>query len=281
MPLFLLFYLSIGAIFQNEAPYLKEWVEFHKMLGVEHFYLYDNDSTDNPLEVLQPYIAEGLVDYIPWPTPERFDDLGKWNLLQTMAYNQLIAQTSGVSHWVAFLDTDEFLFPVEHNNLVDFLKEYDDVGGIGVNWVIYGTSHISKIPQGALLIETLVYRSCDPDLHIKSIVHPERVLGCINPHFFYYKKGYSQVNSDKVPFTGPFSPAPLLNKIRINHYWSRDEEYYRTQKIPRREKWGLEIDPQQLESANALYDPAIFRFISFAELEPVLPGVLLAQDTHT
>lgn len=39
-------YLSIGAIFKDEAPYLAEWIEFHRLVGVEHFFLYDNLSTD-------------------------------------------------------------------------------------------------------------------------------------------------------------------------------------------------------------------------------------------
>ena len=39
--------LTIAAVFQNEAPYLKEWIEFHKLVGVEHFLLVDNESTDH------------------------------------------------------------------------------------------------------------------------------------------------------------------------------------------------------------------------------------------
>ena len=39
--------VSICAIFKNEAKYLREWIEFHKIVGVEHFYLYNNFSTDD------------------------------------------------------------------------------------------------------------------------------------------------------------------------------------------------------------------------------------------
>ena len=49
-------YLSLCAIVKNEAPYLPEWIEFYKLVGVEKFYIYDNDSTDNTKEVLKPYI---------------------------------------------------------------------------------------------------------------------------------------------------------------------------------------------------------------------------------
>ena len=35
-------YLAICAIYRDEAPYLREWIEFHRLVGVEHFFLYDN-----------------------------------------------------------------------------------------------------------------------------------------------------------------------------------------------------------------------------------------------
>ena len=42
--------ISICAIFKNEAPFLKEWLEFHLMLGIDHFYLYNNNSEDDYLD---------------------------------------------------------------------------------------------------------------------------------------------------------------------------------------------------------------------------------------
>ena len=34
--------ISICGIFKNESCFLKEWIEYHEILGVEHFYLYNN-----------------------------------------------------------------------------------------------------------------------------------------------------------------------------------------------------------------------------------------------
>ncbi|MBR0260666.1 MAG: glycosyltransferase family 2 protein [Selenomonadaceae bacterium] len=42
-----LYDLAIVAILKNEGRYLKEWLDYHLSAGVDHFYLYDNDSTDN------------------------------------------------------------------------------------------------------------------------------------------------------------------------------------------------------------------------------------------
>ncbi|MDR0796472.1 MAG: glycosyltransferase family 92 protein, partial [Tannerella sp.] len=56
------YYLTVCAIAKNEGPYFKEWIEWHQKIGVEKFYIYDNESGDHTKEVLEPYIESGLVD---------------------------------------------------------------------------------------------------------------------------------------------------------------------------------------------------------------------------
>ena len=53
--------LSIGALFKNESHSIKEWLEHYLYQGVEHFYLVDDDSTDNTREILKPYVEKGIV----------------------------------------------------------------------------------------------------------------------------------------------------------------------------------------------------------------------------
>ena len=53
--------LGLAAIIKNEAPYIVEWIEYYKLLGVEKFWLYSNNSSDNIKEVLAPYISDGCV----------------------------------------------------------------------------------------------------------------------------------------------------------------------------------------------------------------------------
>ena len=61
---------AICSMFKNEAKFLKEWIEFHRLIGAEHFYLYNNESTDNYLEVLKPYIDKNIVELIDWESTE-------------------------------------------------------------------------------------------------------------------------------------------------------------------------------------------------------------------
>ena len=142
---------------------------------------------------------------------------------------------------MAFLDIDEYLFPVVENSLQSALLPYEEYGGVCVNWLIFGTSSIKKIPQNQLLIESLTRCSSaalPANMHVKSIVRPERASHFINPHHPLYLKGYFQINTDELPFEGRFCPYIRTNKLCINHYWTRDEDFFYHTKIPRQKKFG-------------------------------------------
>ena len=93
--------LSVVAILKNEAPYLKEWLDYHLLAGVDHFYLYDNESPDNQAEVAAPYVEAGLVDYFPAP--------GK--AAQMFTYYDAVKRFKFFSRYIAIIDGDEFIFP--------------------------------------------------------------------------------------------------------------------------------------------------------------------------
>ena len=57
----------IETTIKNEGGSLAEWLEYHLRVGIEHFYLYDNNSNDGTRRVLQPYIDRGLVTLVVWP----------------------------------------------------------------------------------------------------------------------------------------------------------------------------------------------------------------------
>lgn len=61
------------AIFKNETMNLKMWLDHYLWQGVEHFYLIDNGSTDNPMTILQEYIDKGIVSY--YFKPEKYNQI--------------------------------------------------------------------------------------------------------------------------------------------------------------------------------------------------------------
>lgn len=255
--------LAVAAIFQNEAPYLKEWIDFHLSMGVQHFYLYNNLSDDNFRSVLKPYVKHGLVELIDWPHNTNPDG-GNWSTIQGLANNDAVKRSKDKAQWLAVLDIDEFLFPVQKKNLLEFLKEYSDCGAVSVNWQMYGTSHLKDIPKGKRLVECLLLKAPTEhvaNLQVKSIVQPRCVESFWSPHFPALLPGFVQVNTDKVPFTGAFSPTVLTDKARVNHYWTRTEKYLLEQKLARREKW--QQNPtyvlQFAAELNAVEDRAILK----------------------
>ncbi|MBQ7577512.1 MAG: glycosyltransferase family 2 protein [Synergistaceae bacterium] len=92
--------LAIALIAKNEAQYITEWINFHVKQGVSHFFIYDNESTDNLYETLQPFIKRGLVTYKKFPGKIRQND----------AYNHAIYHYKRKFKYFAMIDADEFLF---------------------------------------------------------------------------------------------------------------------------------------------------------------------------
>lgn len=221
--------VSVCAMFQNEADFLKEWIEYHRIIGAEHFWLYNNSSDDHYKEVLKPYIESGIVELFDWPSPTNID----WTPTQATAYNNCLQRARGVTRWLAVIDIDEYIVPKNCYNLQQFLKPYEKVGGIIVNWQMFGTSGIWEIPEGCLMTECL-YRKAEKNAicntNQKSIVQPHFCLS-YNIHYANYINGYGH-SYPKDPGSG----VPI-KQIQINHYWLRNEKFMREVKAPRRARY--------------------------------------------
>lgn len=125
------YYFSICAIFKDEALSMKEWIEYHRLIGVEHFYLYNNNSSDESCSILKPYIEEGLVTLINWNCPPPS---------QTSAYNDFKSKYWKETHWVAFIDLDEYICPKRATNLKEWFSKYENYPSIVVYWKMFGSS---------------------------------------------------------------------------------------------------------------------------------------------
>lgn len=233
--------LTICAIFQNEAPYLTEWLEFHQRQGVQHFYLYNNNSTDNWEEILEPYIINNIVTLTDWAQDYEEGDMAKWNSIQCGAYNHCLKQIRGEAKWCAFIDLDEFLFsPYDPDLLLFNLSKLDKAEAIGVNCIRYGTSNKMLQPQDSI-IDNLVMRSTLKDkknLQIKSIVKPDRARYCVVPNWFFLKNQNLFLNEYGSCISGGFTDYVSVDFFRINHYIFRDEMCFSRQKVERYKKWG-------------------------------------------
>ncbi len=264
--------LAITSIFKDEAPYMQEWIEYYKLLGVDHFRLYNNDSEDNYLEVLEPYIQSGEVTLIDWPSDlTRLGPNEEWVWsTQHPACMDAIKCLSGKAKWLALIDLDEFILPFYYSDIPTFLKAYEDCSGVVINWCNFGTSHVVDIPPGQLLIETLTWRSnqiSDVNKPVKSIVQPHKIdikTKKWSPHTWPYL-------NDKEDFLSPNREVWHFGLIetslaRINHYVHRTEKNYYEQKIPKTERMrGSKLSKRYIDewkdSCNQIEDTEILRFV--------------------
>lgn len=219
------YYLSIHTKYKDELPYLKEWIDFHLLVGVEHFYMYDEMSNDqNRQKILQPYIDRGIVTHIVWKSRDFRKD--RVNFIANYGHD---------SNWVAFIDIDEFLFSpqINHNEdvplrkLSDILTDYESFPAVVVNWVMYGTN-FQKEYQPSPVIERFFLRDKLPTTVIKTILQPDQVnlteLGKYN-HSYTYHENRLAVNEDKhYVYQNNNIPYQTANIFRINHYRSKSHQ---------------------------------------------------------
>ncbi len=255
--------LVVGSMFKNEAPWLKEWIEYYRLLGVERFYLYNNDSDDNYREILDPYIEQDIVELIEWDSktaPWHKVGLARYMGFQISAFNDCIKRALGKADWVAIIDIDEFIVPPQgvlalHAFLDRTLQT--NIGTLTFLWKWYGTSGVWNIPEGTLMTEALFMRTEDggdfyPNTLGKCLHRPEAVEFC-DLHSARLKNGFRQ---------------QFIWDVRINHYVQRgmQETLKKRCKIPISNEQDL--TPQAIECLkildekyNQIEDRAIWPFL--------------------
>jgi hypothetical protein len=250
-------YLCVCAIYRNEASYLREWIEFHRLVGVERFYLYDNLSTDAHQEALAPYLEDGFVTLHEWkvvPPPDQRD-----------TYDHCLSEHGHDSRWMAFIDIDEFLFSPTGRPLPEVLVDYERWPGVGVNWAMFGTSGHRTKPPGLVLENYLMRADAPSNRLIKSIVDPTRVVRCGGAHHFIYRSLLA-IDENQYPIDGPMTKSVSFSRLRVNHYVTKSGAETRG-KVGRGSRFGWDsLEPwrssqrerrfhQELDRAITIYVP--------------------------
>ena len=224
--------LAVCAVVKNEARYLVEWVDFHRLMGVEHFTIYDDGSTDSGFELLKPWIESGNLET---------REVGGRS--QKAVYNEALRGYRRRAKWVAFLDLDEFLFSPNSETLPRALARYTGAPAVFVHWRLFGSGGNEESPSGPVL-ENYLLRQSDRAAANDSFDHQgggsraDYVTGwsrdgksVVQPmwvkHFgIHLARKFRlgrQVNEDFKPAerrTPSGTEAPVSN-LRINHYWSK------------------------------------------------------------
>ena len=276
-------YLAFCCIAKDEDHYLKEWLAYHAQLGVEHFFIYDNCSKVRIRNLLGNF-CNGTQVTIRRIEGER---------MQLPAYDDCLQSFGSACKWIGFLDIDEFVLPMRDNDLRVLLSEFEEYGGLGATWRLFGSSGHKTRPAGPVIKNYTEAFAAQESFQIKSFVQPARTAQCLNPHHFRYRPGFFCVNEDHYPISPSlqctFSPG---NRIRVNHYFLKSREDF-TQKVyrgggakGRSETWHtMEIFDNSLHK-EIVADTEILRFLpglekALNENSLPLPSPLLPEDIST
>ena len=218
------YYLAVCAIAKNEGEYFNEWIEWHKKMGVEKFYIYDNESTDNTKEVLAPYIESGLVEYTFLSGKKQ----------QLPAYDNCLKKHRLEARWIAVIDLDEFIVPIKNKGdgrpptIPEFLKRFEEFSAIEINWLVYGSSGAKKKESGGVMERFKRHSALNHRLnrHTKTIVNPRRVFNFIGCHEAAVISGDIADSHGKVIKKQFREREAQLDIIRINHYAVKSYEEF-------------------------------------------------------
>jgi hypothetical protein len=229
---------------------------------VERFFLYNNNSRDHHLDVLTPYVDEGIVVLRDWFEP----------LLpsgQSNAYNHCIENHRDEARWLAIVDAgDNYVFSPTGGSLASVLAEYEQWPAVGVHWLNFGNSGHRTKPPG-LVIENYLFRADDPQLRMtKSIVQPGRVERVLDDMHCSYTEGFA-VDENKEPLEdGLYAKSRSYSKLRLNHYARKSDAElelalarWESIGVQRRAK-SAEARARRAEELNAVPDEAILRYVS-------------------
>ncbi len=229
--------LAIGAIMKNEAPYILEWLAFHRVLGIDRFCIADNGSDDGTTELLIELAALGLVDYMPFPGKSGRPP-------QLPAYARIMRRTRRKADWIAFIDADEFMVPTAGaHSIRPFFAGLDaSVGAVVLNWAVYGSSFRAEPSEGPV-IERFTRRAGDDllvNLHYKTIVRCRAFYDVgTNPHLFEIRSGYRTIQVDGSELVDhPQRGAGLSDRLvwapwRLNHDVVKSRAEFDRKKAPR------------------------------------------------
>lgn len=221
-------FLSVVGIFMNEGHIMEEWIEHYLSEGVDHFYLIDNGSTDNYIDIINKYSHKITLV---------IDDTKN---AQTFLYNKYFFSRKNESSWILICDLDEFVYGTT-GSIKDALLKIDHrtVGEICIPWGMFGSSH--HIHQPNSVVKNFIYRQQYLTAvydHCKTIVNSNALLE-LSVHRHIIDKSYlviddllNIVKNDSYMFI--LSEDRLRNAVfRLNHYAIQSLNWFKEVKMTR------------------------------------------------
>jgi len=209
---------------QNED--IREWVEYHRSIGVTNIIIFDNNSSKPCLNEIHDYASSGFVNSYIFFTHD--DPRSK----QHHAYNMCLKNFGEKFSHIGFIDTDEFIVIKNKTlNIIDIMKLYESYPGLTLNSMFFGSNGHKERPAGGVLRN---YNKCTKDAHVKVIVNTKLTYWNQGPHTFRHPPGQYPVDTNFKKVQGPWNPGrdevppdSLFEVAYINHYVIKSYEDFK------------------------------------------------------
>lgn len=125
---------------KNEAPYILEWIAYHRAIGVDDFLIYTNDCNDGTDAILTRLDEMGIVQH-------RNNDNWSGSSPQQFALDAALTEpTIQTADWIAHIDVDEFInIRCGNGTLNDFFAMVPDATHIAMTWRLFGHNGVSSL----------------------------------------------------------------------------------------------------------------------------------------
>ena len=256
-------HLALVTRLQNEASYLGEWLEYHLLVGVEHFFLYDMDSAPDQRELLEPYVRRGLVTRVPWSHFEgtRYDRhrKGLRHTKSSLAIQHFAKNFREQVQWAQMIDGDEFLFPTDSDSVLEPLSAYDpdEVRALSVPRYNFGHNGHESRPPG-LMIANYLRREAEwsSRKELGNAVQISTNFWNRRNHRWHYK----------LFARGRLVTEDEVKGLRINHYYTKSFEEFQARQNTNRTRSGSRSSFDHRNArCNAVEDTGMLRFVEKVE----------------
>ena len=234
-------YFAIGAIFKNEAHIMKEWLNHYFYHGVDHIYLINDNSNDNFMDILTPFLDKKLVtlydgnDYTKsepktsWG--EKFPE--KFAGMQWRKYDFFFEEHFKKYKWFGIFDLDEFLYSPKCINTQDILKRLENYKQISISWVHFGSSGFEKQPEN--VVKNFIKRARYGAHHsVKSIIKTDYGnVKEISLRIHMHSIGLSAPMKAAFPPKFNVSHCKMGPLLFVNHYRIQSKEFWTKIKMTR------------------------------------------------
>ena len=170
-------YLTLIAIVRDQEDYIKEWLAFHRLVGVERFVIILHQCRDKTeTEILE--LPFGKDIHIHHVIDENVSSV------QLGAYHWAAQQYGHYSEWLLFIDSDEFFFGTREDSLLSILERYEGDGGLAAHSLHFGSNNHVFRPKG-LSIEAFTSRksdTCPINRVVKTAIRAKELLAILSPH---------------------------------------------------------------------------------------------------